>query len=53
MGSEEDRWNQLRESFSLPQTLGQMEEFDGLNHEGAKHMVLMVTLPLLVRGSAV
>ena len=53
VGSEEDRWSELREGFKLEQTLGVFEEFDGLNHEGAKHMILIVTLPLMVRGSAV
>ena len=33
--------------------MGVFEEFDGLNHEGAKHMVLIVSLPVMVRGSAV
>ena len=30
-----------------------LEEFDGMNHDGAKFMVLLVSLPLLVRGNAV
>ena len=32
VGSEEDRWTQLRESFALTQSLHEFEEFDGLNH---------------------
>ena len=52
-GDEEDRWNELQQNFQLKQELEAFEEFDGLNHEGAKYMVLMVTLPLLVRGSSV
>ena len=43
----------MRESFKLPQQLDWFEEFDGLNHEGAKYMVLVVTLPLMVRGTNV
>ena len=30
-----------------------MEEYDGMNHEDAKFLVLVVSLPLLVRGHAV
>ena len=47
VGSEDDRWNELRDNFTMEQTLGAFEEFDGLNHDGAKHMVLIVTLPLM------
>lgn len=53
VGDEDDRWSELRDSFTLPQTLGVFEEFDGLNHEGAKHMILVVGLPLMMRGAAV
>jgi PIH1 CS-like domain len=30
-----------------------MEEYDGMNHEEAKYLVLLVTLPMLVRGHAI
>ena len=53
VGDEEERWSELRESFDLEQTLNEFEEFDGLNHEGAKYMILLVTLPILVRGNSV
>lgn len=53
VGGEEDRWNELRDGFKLEQTLDVFEEFDGLNHSEAKHMVLIVKLPLLVRGNSV
>ena len=32
---------------------GKFEEFDGFNHTECKHLVLIVHLPLLVRGHAV
>ena len=53
VGDDEDRWNTLRENFKLKQELNVFEEFDGLNHEQAKHVVLVVTLPLMVRGNSV
>ena len=43
----------MRESFTLKQELDVFEEFDGMNHEGAKHMVMVVQLPLMVRGNSV
>lgn len=53
VGGEEERWTELRENFKLSQTLDVFEEFDGINHEKAKYMVLVVSLPLLVRGNGV
>ena len=53
VGGEEDRWNELRDGFKLEQTLDVFEEFDGLNHSEAKHMVLIVKLPLLVSRSTI
>ena len=34
-GDEADRWNTLREKFSLDQEYEIFEEFDGLNHADA------------------
>ena len=52
-GDENDRWNSLRNKFSLKQEYEIFEEFDGLNHEDAEFLVLVVSLPMLVRGHAV
>ena len=52
-GDESDRWNSLREKFTLKQEYEIFEEFDGLNHENAHFLVLVVSLPMLVRGHAV
>ena len=53
VGDEDERWNSMRQDFKLEQSLNKFEEFDGLNHFDAKYMVLMVALPLLVRGTGV
>ena len=52
-GDEQDRWETLTKSLKLKQELDVFEEYDGLNHEDAKLFVLVVSLPLLVRGHAV
>ena len=52
-GDENDRWNTLRESFAPKQEYEIFEEFDGLNHQEAHFMVLVVNLPMLVRGHSV
>lgn len=53
VGDADDRWSELRENFQLTQQVNAFEEYDGLNQDGAKFMVLLVNLPLLVRGAAV
>lgn len=53
VGDADERWNELRENFKLGEELDVFEEFDGINHEGSKYMVLVVSLPLLVRGNGV
>lgn len=53
VGDEEDRWNQLIESFELKEQFDVFEEYDGLNAEDAEGVMLVVSLPLLTRGHAV
>lgn len=52
-GDEADRWASLSETFSLNTDGGKFEEYDGLNHDGAKNLVLLVHLPMLMRGHAI
>ena len=52
-GDEDDRWKSLNETFALTQVSGQFEEYDGINHEASKQFVIVVHLPMLVRGNAV
>ena len=52
-GDENDRWSALRNKFRLNQDYEIFEEFDGLNHADAHFLVLVVDLPMLVRGNAV
>jgi len=52
-GDETDRWNALRENFRLKQTYEIFEVFDGLNHADAHFVILLVSLPMLVRGHSV
>lgn len=52
-GDEEDRWNTLKDNFTLQETEGGLEEFDGVNHDEAKNFILVVHLPMLMRGHAV
>ena len=53
IGDEEDRWNTLKDNFNLDEQDGGLEEFDGLNHEEAKAFIIIVNLPMLMRGHAV
>ena len=53
VGDEQDRWETLKSNLRLNQEQDVFEEYDGLNHEMAKQFILVVTLPLLVRGHAV
>lgn len=52
-GDESDRWTYLLNNFRMTEELDIMEEYDGMNNENAKFLVMMVSLPLLVRGHAV
>ena len=53
VGDEQDRWETLKSNLRLNEEQDVFEEYDGLNHEMAKQFILVVTLPLLVRGHAV
>lgn len=52
-GDEADRWNFLQENFKPDKMLFGFEEFDGLNNSEAHYLVLMVSLPMLMRGHAI
>lgn len=52
-GDEADRWEALRDGFAMPQELDVIEEYDGMNHEEAKQMLLVISMPLLVRGHSI
>jgi len=52
-GDEADRWNTLLENFTMEQQYEVFEEYDGLNAGLAKHLILVVALPLLVRGHSI
>ena len=52
-GDENDRWEALKKSTKLNEVSGSLEEYDGINHDAAKQFVLIVSLPLLVRGHSV
>lgn len=52
-GDIDDRWQTLRSNFSVREEFNSFEEFDGANHSKAEYMVLVVSLPLLVRGHSV
>ena len=53
VGDSKDRLNTLAETFSLPTEESIFEEFDGLNHEDAQHLVLLVNLPVIMRGHSI
>jgi hypothetical protein len=52
-GDEADRWEALKNTLKLDELPDAFEEYDGLNHDTSKQFVLVVSLPLLVRGHAV
>jgi hypothetical protein len=43
----------LQETFQIKTQLDVCEEFDGLNHEEALNFVLVIDLPMLVRGHSI
>jgi len=43
----------LGETYTLQAEGGKLEEYDGLNHEGSKNLILVVHLPMLMRGHAI
>lgn len=49
-GDENDRWETLRKEINLTEVPDSLEEYDGINHECAKQFILVISLPLLVRG---
>lgn len=52
-GDEEDRWRTLREDFKMTTEEEFFEEYNGLNHHEARSLVLIVTLPMIVRTHSV
>jgi hypothetical protein len=52
-GDENDRWTLLQSSFKLEQQLDVLEEYDGMNNETANFLVIVISLPMLVRGHAI
>ena len=52
-GDEKDRWTSLQETFQIKTQLDVCEEFDGVNHEEALSFVLVIDLPMLVRGHSI
>ena len=52
-GDETDRWSTLSDNFTIKTQQDVCEEFDGVNHEEALSFVLVVDLPILVRGHSI
>ena len=53
VGDAKDRLDTLAETFRLPTSEGDVEEFDGVNHEQARRLVFVVSLPVIMRGHAI
>ena len=53
VGDVKDRVDTLMKSFNLPTSEDYLEEFDGQNHEDARRLIFVVSLPVIMRGHAI
>lgn len=53
VGDSKDRLDTLASAFRLPTQADIIEEFDGLNHEDARKLIFVVSLPVIMRGHAI